>query len=332
MTDPASRRAFLGALRDGGGLLALGALGLGGAVRTALADHHCDVGSWGGLVGNVGGWTCENHAGFKILEVYLNFGSSQWESLWLPGGGSPNFSDYGMGALPLASMDWSANTADFPCEPSDIPPTFNDSQLFAAQSGGGNIYWGAPARPLYLRSDIFSRCRMVTQYHTLLPHEAAIPYVLGGLALGNPRRAGTGAAVQRRARVVDPGQLLPASYVLHDGAGLSPPHAVATGSHPGYARPLEIRIQNTDAFVDSLARTGITSESDGLLAALRHEYRDRLRFRGNGDPVRSTGFDGYWVAAELLKDAPAMQALFANGILVRDNNVATKTKARPVGG
>jgi hypothetical protein len=319
-----TRREWLRLAGTAGAQLALGSLGLGAYIRQATADHHCAAGSWGGLVGNIDGWTCDTHAGYKVLEIYMNLGASQWESFWLPGAGSPNFTDYGMNGLTLSDLNWGANTADFPCEAPDIPTSFNESQLFAAQSTGGNIYWGAAARPLFRRSDIFSRCRMVTQYHDLLPHEAANPYVLTGLRLGNPRRAGTGAAIQRRARVVDPDQLLPVSYVLHRNEAVNPHmSAVAVGTHPGFCRPVDIRIQDTNAFVDSLSRAGVSSESDNLLLALRHEYRDRLRFRGVGEPVRSTGFGGYWVAAELLENAPAMQALFGGNILVRDTNVAT---------
>lgn len=320
-----TRREFLQLLSEGGAKLMLASVGLNTFMRSAHADNHCTVGSWGGLVGNVGGWTCENHAGYKILEIYLNLGVSQWENFWLPGAGNPNFSDYGMGSLAsFSDLDWGANSANFPCQAPDIPGNFNDSQIFSAQSGGGNIYWGAATKPIYRRNDIFPRCRMVTQYHDLLPHQAANPYVLTGLRLGNPRRAGTGAAIQRRARVVDPEQILPVSYVLHRNDIVNPHmSAVAIGSHPGFARPLDIRIQDTNAFVNSLSRSGISSESDELLLALRHEYRDRLRFRGFGDPVRSTGFQGYWTAAELLESAPSLQALFAGDILVRDTNVAT---------
>ncbi|MEX2498762.1 MAG: DUF1501 domain-containing protein [Wenzhouxiangellaceae bacterium] len=323
MTNNRARREFLRLLGVGGARLALGALGVSAFARHAFADDHCATGSWGRLVGNVGGWTCDNHSGYKILEIYLNLGASQWESFWLPGMGSPNFSDYGMGSLALSDLDWGANTGDFPCQAPDIPADFDDAQLFSTQSGGGNIYWGAPTRPIYQRSNIFSRCRMVTQYHDLLPHEAAIPYVLSGLRLGNARRAGAGTAIQHRARVVEPEQLLPVSYVLHRGAFASPDAASVTGTHPGFARPVVIRIQDDNAFVNSLARSGVSSESDELFLALRHEYRDRLRFRGAGSPVRSTDFEGYWVAAELLENAPAMQALFGDNILVRDTNVAT---------
>ena len=321
MSKGIGRRKFLTALGVGGLQLAISGLGLGPWTRTASATSHCGS-SWGAIEGNVGGWTCESHAGYKILEIYLYAGASQWETFWLPGGGAPNFSDYGMGSLPLNQMNWGANTADFPCEAPDIPALHNDAQLFASDSNGGNIYWGAPAKPLYRRNDILSRSRMVTQYHEFPPHEAAIPYVLAGTRLGNPRRAGSAAPIQRRARVVDPVQLLPVSYVLHGGATFAANSAAVTGIHPGFARPLVIQVQNNNAFVNNLARNGISSESDDLLLALRHEYRDRLRFRGYGDPVRSAGFDGYWIASELLQQAPSLQALFPGNLLVIDNNVS----------
>jgi hypothetical protein len=304
------------------------AMGWGTWLHGAEAAPPCDLGNWGaiqGSVGGMGGWTCQNHPGYKILEIYLYAGSSQWETFWLPGNAAvPNFTAYDMGSpsLALNQLNWGANTASFPCEPPDIPTAPTDAQLFAAQSGGGNIYWGAPARPLYRRSDILSRCRMVTLYHGLFPHEAAVPYALAGLTLGNARRAGTGAAVQRRARVVNAAQTLPASYVLHRNASFAANDAAVTGMHPGDARPLVIQVQNTNAFVNNLARTGISAESDQLFLALRHEYRDRLRFRGAGDPVRSVGFAGYWVAAELLSQAPALQALFPGNMLVIDTNVS----------
>lgn len=320
-----SRREFLRIMGAGGMKLAAASVGLTAFMRQSWAAHHCEAGSWGSLVGDVGGWTCDNHAGYKILEIYLNLGVSQWENFWLPGMGNPNFTDYGMGSLAAFSdLDWGANSGSFPCGSPDIPESFDDSQLFSTQTGGGNIYWGAATKPIYRRNDIFSRCRMVTQYHDLLPHQAANPYVLTGLRLGNPRRAGTGAAIQRRARVVEPNQLLPVSYVFHRNDVVQPhASAVAIGTHPGFARPLDIRIQDDNSFVNSLSRTGISSESDDLLLALRHEYRDRLRFRGFGDPTRSTGFQGYWIAAELLANAPDLQALFAGDMLVRDTNVAT---------
>lgn len=320
------RRDFLKTAAIGGVSAAAQALGIASFERAAQAAPAPGCGFWGDLVGNIGGWTCSNQPGFKVLDIYLYGGASQWETLWLPGngGGVPNFSSHGMGSpnLDLNDLNWAAHVGQFPCNNTDLPATPTDAHYFADQTGGGRVYWGAPAKPIYRRADILARCRMVTQYHAFPPHEAAIPYCLTGLTLGNPRLAGTGAAIQRRAREVNPGQLLPVSYVLHSGAGFPASTAATTGEHPGSSRPLVIQVQTNNNFVTNLQRNGITAESDDLLLAVRHEYRDRLRFRGLGDPVRSAGFDGYWVAAELLKNAPTLQSLFNNNLLVIDQNVA----------
>ena len=332
MSATLDRRGFLKSIAAGGVGIAAQALGLASWERTARAAHlpaHTfpACGLWGDLTTAVGGWNCGNFAGYKILDIYLYGGASQWETLWLPGngGGVPGFTAHGMGDpdLGLADLNWTANNIQFPCNnPADLPVVPTDAQYFADQAGGGRIYWGAAAKPIYRRADILSRCRMVTQYHELPPHEAAIPFCLTGLTLGNPRLAGTGAAIQRRARELFPAQPLPASYVLHSGAPFPATFAAATGEHPGFARPLVIQVQTNDSFVTNLQRSGITAESDNLLLAIRHEYRDRLRYHGAGDPVRSAGFDGYWVAADLLKNAPALQNLFQNSLLVIDQNVA----------
>ena len=331
MSGTLDRRDFLKTLSAGGMGVAAQALGLAAFERSARAAPAPSCGFWGdivGTVGGVGGWTCGNFPGFKILDIYLGGGASQWETFWLPGGATmPAFMTHGMGspALDLGNLNWQANVGTVPCTAADLPGVPTDAAFFANQTGGGRIYWGAAAKPVWRRSDILSRCRMVTQYHLLPPHEAAIPFCLTGLTLGNPRMAGTGAAIQRRAHEQFPAQVLPASYVLHSGAGFAPLAEVPlsmVGAHPGSARPLVIRVQNNNAFVDSLSRTGITAESDDLFLALRHEYRDRMRYHGASATVRSTGFDGYWVAAELLKNAPNLQSLFASNLLVIDTNVA----------
>ncbi len=352
MTD---RRNFLksmglASLGIGSSTAALNTLGLSNWLKDANAAHEgshtaASCGLWGDLVGNVDGWDCGNHGGFKILEIYLRFGASQWETFWLPGSAAaPNFSDFDMGlpntaphpgddvarstgAFDLSDLAWTGGGA--PCQAPDLPTASTNSKRFANQTSGGYIHWGAAAKPLYRRShnsndDIFERCRMVTQYHRLTPHEAAIPYALTGSTLGNPRMAGTGAAIQRRSRVLDPNQLLPVSYVLYNGDhNISPQnYAATTGTHPGSSRPLVIQVSGSNAFYQNLARTDITSQSDDVLKALRHEYRDRLRFRGSGNTVRSGGFDGYWTAAELLETAPNLQSLFENELLVVDSTPA----------
>ena len=331
-----NRRKFL---QTSGALAAQSILvgaGLASLTKPRIAAAaECGGTDWGALHTAVDGWTCETHEGYKILEIHLTGGASQWEAFWLPGNGAgPNYSDYDMGApdsapfapggvtttLDLSTLTWGNRSGQFPCEAPDIPALSTDSALFAAQSGGGNIYWGAATKPIFRRPDIFNRARMVTQFHDLAPHEAARPFCMTGLRLGNPRLAGTGAAIQRRAMVNDSAQNLPVSYVLHRSGSLAANYAAATGAHPGSAKPLVIQLSSNDSFHDSLSRAGVSAESDDLLSALRYEYQDRMRYRGSGDPVRSSGFNSYWNAAQLLGDAPALQSLFSGGILQIDNN------------
>lgn len=335
------RRKFLKSI--GLGAASLNGLAMQSWLNQAQAAPTC--GEWGDIVGNVGGWSCNSHEGFKILEIYLRFGASQWETFWLPGSASsPNYSDFDMGGpntpphrggnaaftpgtFSINDVNWNAGAA--PCEAPFLPTAADNSARFANQTGGGNIHWGAGARPLFQRThpstdDIYERCHMVTQYHDLFPHEAAIPFALTGSTLGNPSLAGTGAAIQRRFQATNPDQILPISYVLHNNTNsLSPEnYAASTGTHPGSSRPLVIRVSNSNSFFNNLARNGVTSESDDVLRALRHEYRDRMRFRGAGQPVRSAGFDGYWNAAELLQNAPTLQTLFEDELLVIDSSPA----------
>lgn len=322
---------------------ALGALGLVSMPHRVYAQAACTPDSWGRIEGSIAGatnpWTCANYQPKKILEIFLLFGASLWETFWLSGGTTgPDFTAHGIdefdkAAYPakFANLMWDPNGS--PCLAPDMPASRLDSNLFGTASDGERIYWGASTKPLYLRADILSRARFVTQYHDLEPHDAAIPFSVTGLKRGNPRFAGTGAAIQRRAHAIDPGRGLPASYLLHSGSLGSDfwaEYFAATGIHPGYARPVVIRVQDNDEFYTALARTGVTPDSDRLLSALRHEFRDRLRFQGAGDPVRSGGFASYWAAAELLDQSQPLQALFANQILVIDRSVAVCARQNPL--
>jgi uncharacterized protein DUF1501 len=324
MPGTIGRRRFLKTLAAGGVGVAAHALGWAAWKRVAAASGLACTGVWGDLPGPVGSganpWTCGNPDGYKILELNFLGGASQWETLWLPGNATkPGFTAHGLSALPLSDLIWTGYQGGpgYNCtQDSAIPSSYlTDYAYFADDENQTRIYWGAPAKPLwYNRPDIFNRCLMMTAANRLPPHEAAIPYCLTGLLLGNSRMAGTGAAVERRARAVDPLRVLPASYVFHTGAPLAEAAAAATGEHPGSCRPLVIRVDPSPAFTNSLGRSNITKpEADDLALALRHEYRDRLVF--GGAQVRSAGFDGYWAAAELLNNAPLLQTLFS-GLLV----------------
>jgi hypothetical protein len=323
---------------------ALAALGLVSTPHRVWAQAACAPDSWGGIDGSVAGagspWTCANYQPKKILEIFLLFGGSLWETFWLSGSATaPDFTVHGMDEFDKPGYPSDVRFADLkwdpdgtPCLAPDMPASRLDASLFGTASDQEKIYWGASTKPLYLRADILSRARLVTQFHDLFPHDAAIPYSVTGLKRGNPRFAGTGAAIQRRAIAIDPTRRLPASYILHSGSTGSDfwaEYFAATGVHPGYARPVVIKVQDTDAFYTALGRSGITPDSDRLLSALRHEYRDRLRFQGAGDPVRSAGFASYWAAAELLDQSQPLQALFANQVLVIDHNIAVCARQDP---
>jgi hypothetical protein len=343
MSPALNRRGFLkGAAATGLGAAAQ-TLGPAAWQRSALAQNvACNTtgtGLWGDLVGTIGSgataWTCGNFPGHKILEIYLYGGASQWETFWLADSNMlPDFNNQklDLDLLPFDDMAWTGYTNFSNCtvqsDDPDIPkpttnpvwPSSKDWKYFANDKDGNRVYWGAAAKPLWAHpTNILARCRMVTHGHGLTPHEAAIPYCLTGLPLGNDRMAATGAAVERRARMLDPTRVLPASYVLHTGAPLAESAVAAIGQHPGFSRPLVIKVQSNNDFVFNLQRTGITSASDDLFLALRHEYRDRMRFQGIGDLVRSAGFDGYWAAAELLKSASSLQNLFLPNLLVIDS-------------
>ncbi len=298
----------------------------------ASAQVPCD--DWGALpnpalggvpVGTSTQWTCANHAGYKILEIWLDEGASLWETFWIPGsGGSPDLSAMNVDALGLDSIDWMAGaSAEDPCDGPDHPTSFADTYAFGTSTDNQTIYWGPAAKPLWYRPDIMARARMLGLGHALLPHQAAQPYGLSGLPLGNPRRAGTGSAIQRRHTALNPDAILPVSFVFHRGLGHRAAYAAETGSHPGTSRPLVVGLSDTDVFSSELARTQINPASDSLFNALRRDYGDRQRWLGQGARVRSSGHQSYRVAAELLVGATNLQQLFGTGTLTIDGSSST---------
>jgi hypothetical protein len=334
-----NRRHLLKAFAAGGIGFSAEALGLAAWQRAALAaSTSCSTTGgrpWGDLQTSVvnstlsgPAWDC-NFQGYKILEIYLYLGASPWETLWVT---VDNFSnpDTSLNQLysltdALYRLDWKAACANPDLPANSSGDTSNYFSFGMSNITFDTIYWGPAAKPLWNRPDILPRCRMVTQQHDLMPHEAAVPYCLTGLRLGDARAFGTAAAVERRAREKNSARKLPASYVLHRGAPLAEGPVAATGQHPAYCRPLVIRVTQNNDFYDSLTRAGIAPESDTLLTALRGEFRDRMRYAGLGvtdpvrrDLVRSLGFDGYESAADLLKTAADLKQLFPGHLLQID--------------
>jgi hypothetical protein len=64
-----------------------------------------------------------------------------------------------------------------------------------------------------------------------------------------------------------------------------------------------------------LKREGVTASSDILFNLYRSQYRDLLRFQGEGNPVRSAGFEAYDHGANLLFSSEALDDLLSDELL-----------------
>jgi hypothetical protein len=238
---------------------------------------------------------------YKILEVFLYGGLSPWETFCIRSGG--------------AWTDWRGSRPAFGALSylcGSVGPT--DTQAFGDDMRGNDVWLGPATSPLWSHLD---RLRVLTMRHDLLPHEAAVPYALAGLKLGNPRMAGIGAPIQRR--FFDATNPLPRSYIIFPPAGTITigDNLIACsslGQHPGYARPLVLTM-GSNAVLTQLERDGAAAHPgrDDLLRHYRDAYRHELRWSGGGPHggkvLRSKHWDAYEGAVNLVMQAPALHAL-----------------------
>jgi hypothetical protein len=149
--------------------------------------------------------------------------------------------------------------------------------------------------PLRLRPDVMARTRVAITKHDLEPHEGAIPLALAGRSLGHPALAGLGSHIQRYFvdRNTEQGRA-PFSYMLMS-ANLGFPtdnirSAVSIGLHPGAARPLSVKVDAAGDVTALLARGTVGPNKqayDKLMQGYLERYRARLRWKGEGEPLRS---------------------------------------------
>ena len=252
----------------------------------------------------------------NVLEVFLYGGLSCWETLYLvdtygtPGDPTnPNEQFYTFGGTGPDSV----SAAVTGCGNAGVPNGVD----FALDANGKMVKIGPFAIPLRNRPDVLGRMRLVVQRHNLEPHEAAIPLALTGKPVGSPSLAGLGAHLQRYFVDRDPGtRKAPFSYVFSTGGipGDNVSAAATTGLHPGVARPLLIKVDNAQRLYDLLARgtVGAASEKtqyDALLTAHVDGYRQRLRFGGSGNPLRSSRFSNLAQAAIAVSGSDAVAAV-----------------------
>ncbi len=230
----------------------------------------------------------------RVLEIFLYGGLSQWETLYsVPGR-----------AMNTVFDNTSMITA---CGSNSI-----DTRRIGVDAAGANVELGPFAHQLWARQDVVSRMRLAVQRHNLEPHEAAVPQALTGRPVGQPSAAGLGAHIQRaRIELTPSHRASPHSYVFATG-GISSDNiaaAAAAGSHPGSARPLLIKTDNTERLAELLGRPTVgtaRASHDALVAAYTAQYDKRLEWPGRGR-VRSAKTDDFKISFETTKRADAIR-------------------------
>ena len=266
----------------------------------------------------------------SVLEIFLYGGISTWETLYLVDEyGRPDDPDYPDTQFHtfLGGGENSVEQALAACEfPGDEPM----GQFFAKDSEGADVALGPFAHRLRQRDDLLARMRILVQHHRLEPHEAAVPQALTGKPLGQPSAAGLGAHIQRYfVERGEAGRSAPYSYLFNAGGvpGDNVSAATATGLHPGVARPLAINITNAERFAELLGRGAVGSldardRYDQLTQVYIAQQRQRLRWAGAGDPVRSARFTDLSLAAQSVGSVDAISAVMDESLFVSREGLA----------
>jgi Protein of unknown function (DUF1501) len=267
----------------------------------------------------------------SVLEVFLYGGLSAWETLYLveeygrpsdPDFPNQQFYTYSGTGGP-DSVEAALDACAFPVgEPMGLP--------FARDLNGADVQIGPFAHRLRQRPDLLARMRLLVQHHQLEPHEAAVPQALTGKPLGQPSAAGLGAHIQRFfGERADRSRAAPFSYVFATGGipGDNVSAAASTGLHPGAARPLSVNISNAERFYELLGRARVGAGDardryDRLMQVYVDQYRQRLRWRGAGDPVRSARFTDLSLAMEAVGNVDAIAGVMEESLFVAREGLA----------
>lgn len=245
----------------------------------------------------------------SILEVFMYGGVSPWETFYCSDTFGKNnaswlytFYDLTVQAAQKCGYDYDATNLLTP---------------FAKDSKGKQVFLGPFLQPIIARQDVLKRMRVVVNYHTLEPHEAAIPLAICGKTLGSPALASLGAHVQRHFVDTDKsGRTAPYSYGFATAGGFIPSDnvlaLVATGLHPGAARPLLIKVDNVDrlnTLLDRVAVGGLDDRAkyDALMAAYFAQYEGQLKFGKQGDALRSSRYRELAQAAKSVEGAQSVK-------------------------
>ncbi|HET7539526.1 MAG TPA: DUF1501 domain-containing protein [Polyangiaceae bacterium] len=279
----------------------------------------------------------------SILECFMYGGVTPWEGFYcVPSYGSDGKSWHQ--AYPVEFLN-----AAKACSYSD-PGLFT---YFADDSGSNvtglvdapkGIFLSPFLAPLIARTDITDRMRIVVNRHALEPHEAAIPLTMAGATLGSPSLASLGSHVARYFvdHDLEAKHPAPFSYGIVGSGNFIPTDNIltmlATGLHPGAARPLHIKMNDVARLSTLISRAPIggpedRTRYDALLATYFGQYQNRLKFASTGDMLRAPRFGELSAAANSLAHAKDIQELLAPEYLARVGGTAcfTRTGAQTIG-
>ncbi len=254
----------------------------------------------------------------SILEVFMYGGVSPWETFYCS-------ETYGK-----SSKEWLYTFYDRTVDAlatCGYAPKDDLLTPFANDSDGKQVFLGPFLQPLLERPDILARMRIVINKHTLEPHEAAIPLALTGKTLGSPALASLGAHVQQwHVEGAATESVTPVSYAFATAGGFIPTDnvlsTVATGLHPGSARPLLIKVDNVSRLSTLLDRLGSgtgdeRSKYDALLNTYFGSYQSELLFGGKGDALRATRFNELKAANSAVQNSKAVQDVLDPALFVK---------------
>lgn len=285
--------------------LSLGAIG-------APAHRALAMDPWGALPNDSDYWPAAlARPNYKVLEIHLSGGLSPYETFHVDTRSAVSDRWFSK-ASEVAAIDYSS------CGGAPASST-------TVENFDGSVKLGPVTKPLWPFKDVM---RVVVLQHDLEPHEAAIPYSLTGLVVGNPKFAGLGAAMEHLHDRALSGKSTPNAYVLMPAnLGIDEDSFrgfFSTGVHGGQFQPLVLRIPNLpggqssirdEAFLNSLDRAGFGARQNDLLRQYAAQYRDRLRHRQMpGVPTRSSEFSGYETALNSLLEAPGLKSVLQTAL------------------
>jgi len=279
----------------------------------------------------------------SILECFMYGGVTPWEGFYcVPSYGSDGKSWHK--AYPVDFLN-----AAKACSYSD-PGLFtyfgqdSGSTVTGALADPKDIFLSPFLTPLIARNDITDRMRVVVNRHALEPHEAAIPLTMSGKTLGSPSLASLGSHVARYFvdHDLEGKHPAPFSYGFSISNSFVPSDNIltmlATGLHPGSARPLHIKINDATRLSALLNRAPIGSLDDRqrydlLLGTYFNQYQDRLKFASTSEILRAPRFNELTSAASALSHASDIQSLLASEYLTKVGGTAcfARSGAQTVG-